>query len=279
VSVKVFLFLGAKMSRIRTIKPQFFRNLKLYHAEVESCLPLRIAFAGLWTACDREGRFKWIPEELKLDVMPFDEVDFSRVLDALFTRGYLVKYRVRDAWFGAIPSWKHHQVVNNRETASEIPDVSVAEEIADASVTREPRDVEIEKRKGKGNMEGERNSEREHAREIAVVRPEPDSLFIRLRNFFQDKNPTGFRDPSKEIEAISWLIGSAQKAAPGDAEGYLSAIIKMFIHKRENGDRFEKGRLFLPSVVESRWDYLVRDCELQAGTTADLADAEWLKGV
>ena len=107
------------MARIRTIKPDFFKNYKLYQAEKESGLPLRIAFAGLWTVCDREGRFKWRPEELKIDCLPYDDIDFSLVLDALFTRGYLVKYMSEDNEFlGFIPSWKQHQHINNRESAS-----------------------------------------------------------------------------------------------------------------------------------------------------------------
>ena len=42
------------MARIRTIKPEFFRHADLYEAERETGLPLRLAFAGLWTAADRE---------------------------------------------------------------------------------------------------------------------------------------------------------------------------------------------------------------------------------
>jgi hypothetical protein len=109
------------MARIRTIKPGFFRHEGLYEAERETGLPLRVAFVGLWTAADREGRFKWKPRELKLDALPFDEVDFSRVLDALLTRGHIVKYAIGDAVYGCIPSWSNHQIINNREAVSEIP--------------------------------------------------------------------------------------------------------------------------------------------------------------
>ena len=57
------------MARIRTIKPEFFRHEALFEAEHRAGLPLRLAFAGLWTAADREGRFKWRPRQLKLDVL------------------------------------------------------------------------------------------------------------------------------------------------------------------------------------------------------------------
>jgi len=109
------------MARIRTIKPSFFRHIELYEIEKKSKLPIRIAFAGLWTAADREGRFKWKPKELKLDALPHDDVDFSRVLDVLVTGGYLVRYMVEGVLYGVIPSWNLHQSINNRESESVLP--------------------------------------------------------------------------------------------------------------------------------------------------------------
>lgn len=109
------------MARIRTVKPEFFTHEDLFNAEVEEKLPLRVAFSGLWTVCDREGRFKWRPNTIKLAVLPFDEVDFSRVLDALASRGFIVKYVVEGENFGYVPSWEKHQVINNRESESTLP--------------------------------------------------------------------------------------------------------------------------------------------------------------
>lgn len=110
------------MARIRTIKPEFFRHRRLYQAEQETGLPLRVAFAGLWTVADREGRFRWEPEEIKLDCLPYDDVDFSRVLDALTTRGFLVSYEVDGRKYGWVPGFKDHQLINGRESASVLPE-------------------------------------------------------------------------------------------------------------------------------------------------------------
>jgi hypothetical protein len=109
------------MARIRTIKPEFFRHEALFEAERKTKLPLRLAFAGLWTACDRNGRFRWQPRVLKLDVLPFDELDFERVLTALRDAGFLVQYEFNGEQFGYIPSWAKHQHVNQREADSVIP--------------------------------------------------------------------------------------------------------------------------------------------------------------
>ncbi len=109
------------MPRIRTVKPAFFKHEGLFDLEHETKLPIRVAFAGLWTCCDREGRFLWRPRQLKTDILPYDDVDFSRVLDALATRGFVVRYASGGEDFGHIPSWPKHQVVNHREAASVIP--------------------------------------------------------------------------------------------------------------------------------------------------------------
>jgi hypothetical protein len=109
------------LGRIRTIKPEFFSHYDLYIAEVESKLPLRVAFAGLWTLADREGRFKWEVERLKIGCLPYDKLDFSRVLDALVTRGFIVKYASNGRLYGVIPTFLEHQVINNREKPSAIP--------------------------------------------------------------------------------------------------------------------------------------------------------------
>lgn len=132
------------MARIRTIKPDFFRHECLYNAEIETGLPLRVAFAGLWSVCDREGRFRWKPKELKLDVLPFDDLDFERVLDALTTRGFLVKYENQGKLYGCVPSFKAHQVVNNKEKDSILPShndqESKIQTLTDAISTRTNRD-------------------------------------------------------------------------------------------------------------------------------------------
>jgi hypothetical protein len=109
------------MGRIRTIKPDFFKHEALYDAEMASGLPLRLAFSGLWTVADRDGRFRWRPRVLKLDVLPYDELDFSAVLDALEAAGFIQRYAIGGEEFGCIPSWHRHQLINAREARSVIP--------------------------------------------------------------------------------------------------------------------------------------------------------------
>lgn len=141
--------------RIRTIKPEFFTHEGLYELEKESGLPIRIAFAGLWCVADKAGRFKWEPRRIGVSVMPYDGIDFSRVLDALFTGGFLQRYRVEGVEYGAIPSFARHQFLNNKEKESILPEPSLAK-AQDATKTRDPRDDYACNREGKGKEVKER---------------------------------------------------------------------------------------------------------------------------
>lgn len=155
------------MARIRTIKPDFFKHEDLFDLEQETGLPVRIAFAGLWTVADRDGRFEWKPRTLKTDVLPHDPVDFAQVLDALETRGFLNTYEVEGRHYGVIPSWDRHQVINNRESQSVLPPPPQSD---NASPARKPRVRDADKdslvqapAEGKGR-EGERKGREQRGR-------------------------------------------------------------------------------------------------------------------
>lgn len=109
------------MARIRSIKPEFFAHEKLFDLEASCGLPVRLAFAGLWTVADREGRFKWRPRTIKKDVLPYDDVDFSAILNALEGAGFVRRYEVDGEEYGLIPAFNKHQHINTREAQSTIP--------------------------------------------------------------------------------------------------------------------------------------------------------------
>lgn len=163
------------VGRIRTIKPEFFKHSDLFDLEQETKLPIRISYAGLWTCCDREGRFKWRPRELKIDILPYDDCEFSRVLDALATRGFIVKY----GEYGFIPAWKSHQFINNKEPQSQIPEPFL-DQVVDVKVTREPRvDDAIETR---GVKEGKGKEEKRKRKDAPPSRESFDGMELQIAN-------------------------------------------------------------------------------------------------
>jgi hypothetical protein len=109
------------LPRIRTVKPDLFGHDDLYDAEKRSGLPLRLAFIGLFTVADREGRFKWRPREMKRHVLPYDDLDFKDVLTALYEARFIGRYEVDGALYGFIPTWALHQTINTREAQSALP--------------------------------------------------------------------------------------------------------------------------------------------------------------
>lgn len=129
--------------RIRTIKPEALLDEGLWDAEDETGLPLFRAFVGLWCHADREGRFEWRPRALKAGILPYWDGDFSRVLDALATRGFLVRYAISGREFGLVRTFKEHQSVNGKEPPSRLPGPpdsltdSDSSHVKHASATRE----------------------------------------------------------------------------------------------------------------------------------------------
>ena len=107
--------------RIRTVKPEFFVHAEIADLEREVGLPVRLAYIGLWCAADRDGKFKWNPRRLGVQILPYDNVDFEVIMDALEGAGFIDKYEVDDNTYGCVPSFPRHQVINNREVDSSIP--------------------------------------------------------------------------------------------------------------------------------------------------------------
>lgn len=210
------------MARIRTIKPEFYRHLELWRAERDSGLPLRVAFSGLWCAADREGRFRWQPLVLKLDVLPFDPVDFEAVLDALVAAGFLRKYAVDGAEYGAIPSFARHQLVNNREKASTLP-----APVDDACATRE--DNAQAEGEGEGNGKGNGVPSETAAVDAATI------VFNQGRDWLQrvtgksEDRCRGLLGKWRRDHGDARLIealGAAQRAGPIDAVQWLEAALR-----------------------------------------------------
>lgn len=107
--------------RIRTVKPELFRHEELFEAECHSQLPLRLAFIGLFSCCDRAGRFRWKPRSLKVAIFPYDTINFEAVLIALWEAGLIQRYEHQGQCYGCIPSWFKHQRINQKEPQSVLP--------------------------------------------------------------------------------------------------------------------------------------------------------------
>ena len=280
--------------RIRTVKPEFFNHEGLFEAERESGLPLRVAFCGLWCAADREGRFKWEPRRLGTQILPYDGVEFSRVLDALTTRGFLVKYACRDALFGAIPNFLKHQVVNNRESDSILPNpsdencellnvLSDLERVSHASVTREPREGHACKAEGKGregNKEGKGKESAPLAQwEVALGVSISETLqtqqcieAARLWITHKKEKKDTYKPTGLKITVDQWAAEFTCATFPA---AVYNAIAKGWkgIYKPDNGHSHNRSSNGRASVVEQRNATLGSDAAAHASEARSRARA------
>lgn len=129
------------MARIRTIKPEFFTS-----EDIVSLTPLaRVFYIALWCEADREGRLDWKPGTLKMRYLPGDDCSIDALASELTASGLIVLYEVDGRLYAEIPSFKRHQVINNRESNSTRP----------ARVDHASTRVKAEGRKGKEGKEKE----------------------------------------------------------------------------------------------------------------------------
>lgn len=101
------------MARIRTIKPEFFTS-----EDIVSLTPLaRLLYVALWCEADREGRLLWKPRTFKMRYFPADNCDIDALAREIIASGLVILYGDGLAF---IPSFKRHQHINPRESASTI---------------------------------------------------------------------------------------------------------------------------------------------------------------
>jgi hypothetical protein len=85
------------------VTPKLLKDQDLFKAEIANQLPLRVAFLGLAAIADSEGLFSWQPALLKCKILPYDDVDVSKVLDVLFKGGFIKKQERDGVLYGCIP--------------------------------------------------------------------------------------------------------------------------------------------------------------------------------
>ena len=241
--------MGARVARIRSIKPEFFRHEALYEGERQTKLPLRLAFAGLWTAADREGRFRWAPRQLKLDCLPYDECDFSRVLDALLTRGFIVKYEVDGKEYGCIPSWHTHQVINNREKASDLPAPNDINALTREARVDDAPATPLKSAQGEGKgKEGERKGKEINSRSVAdATRPGEHPKFEEFWRSFPRRDGPNPRKPAEQKFSALAKTGV-------DPDVMIAGAKQLSIDESRRGNI---GTRFIPQAVtwlsQQRW--------------------------
>jgi hypothetical protein len=106
------------MARARNIKPGLFRNADL----VELSMAARLLFIGLWTLADRAGRLEDRPKQIKMELLPADEIDCNACLQELASIGVIERYEVDGKRLIQVVNFSKHQNPHKDEKASILPD-------------------------------------------------------------------------------------------------------------------------------------------------------------
>jgi hypothetical protein len=222
------------------VKPDLFTHEELFSAEQIEKLPLRFAFIGLWTQCDRDGRFEWRPLRLKLAILPWDDVDLSAVLEALTKHVFIVRYEVDGKTFGAIPSWPKHQHPHPNEAASVIPPPPT---VANGCTTvtngcTTPTNGGTTQADSNSNSKSDSNSKSEAdapAKERRFVKPTIEEVRAYC---LERKNKVDAEQWFSHYEANGWLVGK------NPMKNWKAAVVSWERNDFSTNGRADKTRLW-----------------------------------
>jgi hypothetical protein len=105
------------MARLRTLKPGFFVNDELAALGPYAML----LFEGLWCHSDREGRLRDRPLRLKVEILPYFDVDADELLTALERACFIIRYDIDGVRYIQVINFRVHQSPHHKEAASIIP--------------------------------------------------------------------------------------------------------------------------------------------------------------
>jgi hypothetical protein len=97
------------MSRIRTIKPEFWTNAQV----VECSTNARLLFIGLWNFSDDYGRHVFSPKQIKAEIFPCDDFSIEAVrimLGELSKNNLIVVYVVENKEILQITGWHNQRI-------------------------------------------------------------------------------------------------------------------------------------------------------------------------
>ena len=104
------------MARTRSIKPGFFVNCEL--GELEPIV--RLLYIGLWCLADKDGRLKDKPKSIKVQLLPWDDVDVDELLNLLAPE-FIQRYEVDGERYIQIGNFAKHQHPHPKEQSQGFP--------------------------------------------------------------------------------------------------------------------------------------------------------------
>ena len=138
------------MPRSRNIKPGIIQNDELASLDPYA----RIAFPHLWMLADFKGNIEYKPAKLKVQALPYDDVDIEFILSELERGGFIQKYHENGSHYLHICKFEKHQNPHKNEVlrGTSIP---TPEEVGERSPAEEKPNVKQELDQGTDQVEKE----------------------------------------------------------------------------------------------------------------------------
>ena len=93
------------MARIRSIHPGLWRDKTF----VKVSMGARLLYIGILNSSDDFGAFKWEPIELKMDLLPMDNVQVEALLAELEAVDRIRRYEIKGQEYGAVRNFRKFQ--------------------------------------------------------------------------------------------------------------------------------------------------------------------------
>lgn len=235
------------MSRIRGVKPDFFK-----HEDLALLSPLhRLAFIGLWTQADREGRLEDRPRKLKTDVLPYDPCDFSAILNDLVRAGFIRRYVVQGQSYLLVPKLKKHQRFHPDEKQSVLPPPPETPESTNV-ISEEHQGDLLSARSYVERIPEPEQKQREETERERETRTEKGSGVLAHRRAKRAPDPRvhpvidhfckRYRETTGQSYSVTAADGEAVRRLPKDKSAeYLGALLERFFAEADAFDRHKAG--------------------------------------
>lgn len=231
------------MARIRTIKPEFWTDETIVELD-----PLhRLLFIGMWNFCDDQGFLDYRPKQIKMRILPADDLDIVEALRALVRASLVLVWEGENGLVLQIRNWTKHQKVANAARERYSVDYLVERTADDLTLMRTNYSYPAEGKgkEGKGR-EGKGVSAVADATTDAPPRPEVDDLLDYLDERIA---ANGARKPARNkrnTDAIRLLL---------DRDGKTPDQIRACIDYATS-DEFWRANILSASKLREKYDQL-----------------------
>lgn len=231
------------MARIRTIKPEFFKDEKIDDQLSDT---LKLLWIGIWTLCDREGRLEDRPKFIKAEVFPYKSINIDAALTELHDKGFIHRYSTDGKRYIQSKNFLKYQRPYHKEPPSEIPFAVIA-----ASSNGHDR----EENAGLWSME---NGHMENGIDLATKKVARLKISLSEKGNLENINPEHFEKWQKAFPALNlkeqiakaeaWLL-----ANPKNKKSNYERFLVNWFNRNQDSARPEKTSTNAPESTIEAW--------------------------